>query len=80
MRQMMRDSERKSQSIKSKETEREEEIQTLRTRISVTTKQLSLAQKNEKNALELAIKKVEQDVAQVCTLSLLQGLPDYAHA
>lgn len=65
MRQMMRDAERTSQQIKSKETEREEEMQTLRTRISVTTKQLSIAQVNEKNAVDVAVKAVEQEVAQV---------------
>jgi hypothetical protein len=67
--QLKLNAERKMLQAETQELQREEEMEALRTKIQVTVKELDAARENEKNATEIAIRKVEAVVAQVKSCS-----------
>lgn len=67
--QLLLDAERKMHQAKTQEQQREEELEVLRAKIEATVKEVAAARENEKNAVEIAIRKVDAIVAQVIACS-----------
>jgi hypothetical protein len=68
------ETERRTREAMAQVASRQEEVEMLRAKIVVTTKELKVAKDNEKNAIKIAINHVENKVAQVSPLLLVESI------